>query len=83
MTKYGNIVAASILGISLIIAAVIVNSGLHEASVQISNGIRFPPSPSFPSEITLRNGNSRFGVQVEPLQFSQQPIKVEVQTEKK
>lgn len=85
MTKYGNIVAAAILGGSLIIAAVIVNTGLHNASDTIRKGMAFPapPSLSFPGTITVVNGNSPFGVELRTPDFNRQPIKVEVQAEKR
>lgn len=83
MTKYGNIVAASILGVSLIIAAVIVDSGLRDASHTIREGMAFPATPRIPDMITVTSGNSPFGVELRNADFNRQPIKVEVQAEKK
>jgi hypothetical protein len=76
MSKYKNIVAASILGVSLIVAAMIVNSGLQSSADRIRSGLAFPAPPNIPDTITLKNGNSYFQVQV-------QPMKVDVHSENK
>jgi hypothetical protein len=78
MSKYRNIVAASILGVSLIFAALIVNGGLRNASNTIQQGMAFPPMPRFPDRIAVVNGNSSFDVELRTPYSNQQPIKVEV-----
>jgi hypothetical protein len=76
MSNYKEILAAGILGVSIIVAAMIVNSGLQSSADRIRSGLAFPPPPNIPDTITVRSGNSTFNVQVDPM-------KVDVHSENK
>jgi hypothetical protein len=78
MTKFGNVIAASILGVSLVIAALIVNSGLRSASEKIRGGMVFPTPPSVPDTITVRTQDGYFRVAVSPT-----PLTVELKGDAK
>ena len=64
--KNGNVIAAGILGIAMIVSSLIVSRGLNGVSESIQFQ-RFTSQPSrFPDSIVVRSGNEHFKVQLKP-----------------